>query len=248
MRKVTIDFTKTPVEISSISLGNQGEKNATELIITPPVEMSENENIISYSVAFQIGAYEVFHSPVYDKADTITVPIEKVVSMTKVTSLQLEGFDGKETLLVRSERIDNLIFNDSVIGKEYDGKTKSELIEQIVKIKEEMLNPSYATIPLTDFIAIDTGYGITIALTRSDVIPVGTELKTIRFNFDGQLIDIKDMATIDDIPYIFNMNKVLTSTMGLPVLAVLGFWADKNAIADALVNNMISEIEVDYYI
>lgn len=118
MKTITIDFTKTPVEISDNVLGNQGEHNATELLITPPSEMSNNAKVTRYSVAFQIGAYQVYHSKEYEKAATITVPIEKEVSRTNVIYLQLEGYDDNDELVIKSDRVGNFIFKPSVCGEE----------------------------------------------------------------------------------------------------------------------------------
>ena len=47
MKTITIDFTKTPAEISDKILGHQGEHNRTRLVITPPAEMAEDPNIIA---------------------------------------------------------------------------------------------------------------------------------------------------------------------------------------------------------
>ncbi len=252
MKTITIDFTKSPVEVSDRILGYQGEKNATELVITPPAEMSENADVVSYSVAFQIGAYKVHHSAICKKAETITVPIEKKVSKTNVVSLQLEGYDAEEKVLVKSERIDNLIFDMSVVGEEDESNEKSELIEQIAKLKEEITSgPPYKTVSLTNGTNC-TAYsnlisGVSITLSE-EIIPIGSEIKAIRFNYQGQWIDIRDMAAIDDYPYILNMHKVVYSqVIGELVLAIVSFVSETNTVITALQNIEIEEIEVDYY-
>ncbi len=262
MKTITIDFTKTPAEISDRILGYQGEHNRTELIITPPAEMAEDPNIISYAVAFQVGAYEVAHSEICDKADTITVLIKREVSQINVTSLQLEGYDGEETLLIKSERIMDLIFEPSAMGKEYEGGSEPALTEQVASLKKAVENgsgsgKSFKTIRLTNtpIIAFETmlGNGLELALNTAE-IKVGAEIRTIRFLCDEKMIDIRNLMEVDQTPYILNMGTVYISPINqIPILAMITkVFTDNGTLQESfifskLINYEISEIEIDYY-
>ncbi len=217
MRSITIDFTKSPVEISNTILGRRGEKNATQLVITPPAEMSsEDSGVVSYSVAFQIGANRKKHSAVYAKAETITVPLERAVTQVNVLSLQLEGYDGEENLIMKSERIDNLLFDASVDGDEYSGEGESNLGAQVAAHEAKLSRPTAtveaigelacaARTDVTSFEALAIGAWEDEFLY--DKIPFGAEIKTIEFRLEGQneWIDIHRMHEYDGIPYTLNM-------------------------------------------
>ncbi len=260
MKTITIDFTKTPAEISDRILGHQGEQNRTELIITPPAEMAENPDIISYAVAFQVGAYDVAHSEICDKADTITVLIKREVSQINVISLQLEGYDGEENLLIKSERITDLVFEPSVMGKEFEGGSEPALVEQVASLKKAMENDSgksLQTIRLSNdiLIALDAAHSESIELIAvTEQIKVGTEIKTIRFLIDEKLIDIRNLMEVDGVPYILNLGIAYISpinqalSLGMitkPAVASGGFY--ESFIFEKLRNYEVSGFEIDYY-
>ena len=50
MRKVNINFTAEKMLPDGDCLGIKGDLNATELIITPPEELAENENVAGYFI------------------------------------------------------------------------------------------------------------------------------------------------------------------------------------------------------
>lgn len=230
MRSITIDFTKSPVEISSTILGRKGENNATQLVITPPAEMSsEDSGVVCYSVAFQIGANRKKHSAVYAKAETITVPLERAVTQVNVLSLQLEGYDGEENLIMKSERIDNLLFDASVDGDEYNGEGESNLGAQVAAHEAKLSRPT-ATVETTDTETFGIelwqdapiGDGFAVVCNDTTLIPAGTEIKTIEFKIgaDGEWVDIHRLYEVDSIPYHLNMERAIDYD-GVNILAVI---------------------------
>lgn len=228
MKTITIDFTKTPAEISDKILGHQGEHKHTKLIITPPAEMTENPDIISYSVAFEVGAHKVAHSEICDKADTITVLIERKVSKTNVISLQLEGYDGKEDLLVLSERITGLIFEPSAMGEEYDGGNESALAEQIAYIKNKIDGPiTTVTLDSDEFLTnVDTTCRI---YDISEKIPLGVEIVKIEGCYPGEpWFDFAKLIESETIsPYYFaNKHSFHSENEGLNCIAVIAYERD----------------------
>lgn len=259
MKTVTIDFTKTPAEISDRILGHQGEKNRTRLIITPPAEMTDEPKVISYAVAFQIGAHKVAHSEICDKADTITVLIDNSVSKTNVISLQLEGYDGEETLLMKSERITDLVFEPSVTGEEYDGGDESALAEQVAFIKNIVEKgtdrPTAVTeVPFSGMISLDETNGTTIRLDDQWgqlSLPVGTEIKQIEFKPDDseEWTAINQMHEKDGLPYFCNMSKVFLLPNDSKCLAFINYPLSAHA---SYLGNIISAytggiIRITYY-
>ena len=131
MSEVTINFAASPVEISSMILGKQGEHNATTLIITPTAEMTANDDIKYYGVTFQIGAYKKFTTFVMEKSETLSVPLERDATQVNCLSIQLEAYDGKENLLIKSEKIDGFVLLPSVVGDELQERLSSGTIEQV---------------------------------------------------------------------------------------------------------------------
>jgi hypothetical protein len=248
MRSITIDFTKSPIEISEAVLGHKGEKNATQLIIKPPTEMSAPDSgIVYYCVAFQIGAHRVSHSALYEKAETITVPLERSVTQVNVLSLQLEGYDGEENVIIKSDRVDNLTFDVSVDGEEYDGNSGSRNLGAEVAAMQNKLNqfgedkngnllykgnPITAGRPTREVTlsgkngeyycaTLDTTYLI-VDTTYS--FANGTEIKSIEILYDGKWINIYDIARYDGYATVINMFAVseeVEFVVGESVLAII---------------------------
>lgn len=277
MRTVHIDFTKSPVEISNMTLGKQGEHNATELKIIPPAEMSENEKIISYAVAFQIGTYKKFYSLTVEKAETIIVPIERQVTNVNYLSIQLEGYDGNENMLIKSERLDGFIFEPSVTGDEIQKDISSGFAEQVAantsfrkKFSEnESGELTYngetiggnasaamktANVPSGMFTILPRDYGDEFVLYD---FPDDAEIHTVRFLYNQQWIDIRNLHMIDGIPYTLNMGKsYVKQDEGVIAVAFIGYQTIiisgeattlRSFIAEAIESFEVSEIEIDYY-
>lgn len=252
MRQFHIDFTGTENTLPDGNiLGNQGEHNATELIITPPQEMTDNENITSYRIAFELCNCRAVHSEIIEKSETLSLPLFSQITSSDTVAVQLEGYDNNGELVIKSEKITKLKFNPSVYGVEIPPNgSPNSMAAEVAANTNFRKSFNYRTITLDQSMCFGINNGTSAILCLyEEVIPVNTEIKTIRLNYNGQMIDIKDMATIDDIPYILNMNRVyLSQSHGMLTLAVIGFVTDTNAVISTLQNYEIPEIEVDYYI
>lgn len=117
MREFIIDFTADVPIVPGTVIGRQGENNATALLIKIPAEMLNNEAVELISLAAQIGAGYVARSELIAKAETVTVKLDSRMTAVNSLSIQLEGYDSTKSLLVKSAKIDNLIFEKSVTGE-----------------------------------------------------------------------------------------------------------------------------------
>ena len=117
MREFIIDFTADVPIVPGTAIGRQGENNATALKIKIPDEMLNNEAVELISLAAQIGAGYVARSELIAKAETVTVKLDSRMTAVNSLSIQLEGYDSTKSLLVKSAKIDNLIFEKSVTGE-----------------------------------------------------------------------------------------------------------------------------------
>ena len=119
MRQIIIDFTSENMLPNGNILGKQGEHNATELVIKPPAEMLNYENLKHISVVFGIGTMRITSEPI-EASEEINLILSRAYTSVNVVSVQIEGYDENDNLLVKSERIKDLIFEISIGGAEKD--------------------------------------------------------------------------------------------------------------------------------
>lgn len=115
MRTLKIDFTSAKVLPEGSDAGYIGEHNATRLVITPPLEMSECESIATYVVAFTTGG-GVLHSDNILKTDEITVSLTSRLTRDYYLGVQLEGYDSEGELVVKSPLVTQLQLSPSARG------------------------------------------------------------------------------------------------------------------------------------
>ena len=99
MRTIQIDFTQAKTSVGKI--GYVGEHNQTEIVVTPPVDLSGDENVISYRIAFGVGENKVY-SETYPKADTISCLLWQQVTAENTLGIQLEAYDNDGDLIAKS--------------------------------------------------------------------------------------------------------------------------------------------------
>lgn len=131
MREFIIDFTADVPIVPGTVIGRQGENNATALKIKIPDEMLNNEAVELISLAAQIGAGYVARSELIAKAETVTVKLDSRMTAVNSLSIQLEGYDSTKSLLVKSAKIDNLIFEKSVTGETHELEGNAGVIADI---------------------------------------------------------------------------------------------------------------------
>lgn len=119
MRTVRINLNaENPLPDGEI-IGRIGEHNATDLVITPPAEMAECEEIVSYVAAF-VTEGKIVRSELFPKSDRLTIPLCSQLTQDHFLGFQLEGYDNKGSLVVKSEIISELHLLPSANGDETD--------------------------------------------------------------------------------------------------------------------------------
>ncbi len=114
MRNYRIDFNLTDPFPDGRVIGRIGEKNAASLVITPPAEMSENENITNYVAVFATARGTVETDP-YPKAEQFTVAVDERLSVGYSMAIQLEGRDDGDNLIVKTPLVHGLTFEASAV-------------------------------------------------------------------------------------------------------------------------------------
>jgi len=132
MRSIQINFNSENRLPDRQCLGNKGEHNATELVITPPGEMLNNDKVECFAIVFQVGAHKLFRSDIHEKSETIRYKVPREVTVVNTIAVQLEGYDSKEELIVKSDVVENLYFNNSICGEETDGEDSESFLGEIV--------------------------------------------------------------------------------------------------------------------
>lgn len=103
LRTVTIDFTAENPVGQRVG-GYLGEHNATELLIIPPPEMTENAAVTAYAVVFTTGGKRVV-SRTYGSSEKICVPIWQQLTQNPVLNVQLEAYDDSGELVAKSQLV-----------------------------------------------------------------------------------------------------------------------------------------------
>lgn len=114
MRTIAIDF-NNPIEYENMVIGNIGEHNATELILTPPSKIADCEAVKSYIVAFVVGGM-VIHSEPFSKTETLSVKLWRQLTEEPVMGIQIEAYDENENFIGKSELISSLRLSPSACG------------------------------------------------------------------------------------------------------------------------------------
>ena len=112
-------------------IGRMGEHNATRLIITPPAEMAECDAIVNYVAAF-VTEGKIIRSNIYPKSEQIEIPLCAQLTQDHSLGVQLEGYDDKGGLVVKSAVIGELKLLPSAGGDEEEFDSESSgLVSQI---------------------------------------------------------------------------------------------------------------------
>ncbi len=107
-----VDFTSENILPDGSNFGKVGEHNAATLVITPPAEMTDNPEIFYICLACEVGSEfikTVVRSEMYEKAAEIRVPLWGQATVGESAKLQLEGYDGNDNILIKSELIDYVL-------------------------------------------------------------------------------------------------------------------------------------------
>ena len=127
MRTVELDFTQNKKNIGEI--GYVGEHNETELLITPPAELSEDSAVASYRVAFGVNG-EIFHSAGIPAAETFTCLMWGDTTQSTSVTIQLEATDSDGELIAKSQMVVGCLA-PSVSGEETDNQFTQPILNEI---------------------------------------------------------------------------------------------------------------------
>ncbi len=273
MRTFIIDYTNTENMLPDGDvIGYYGEHNATQLVITPPQEMTDCENISYYRIAFGLTNCRAVHSESLEKGETVAMPLFSQITKSDTVSVQLEGYSSDGNLVAKSETVKKLKFSESVGGVEISADSKSgglaaevaEIVEDVSNIKSQIedLNDDISEInrptnsiifPLgnidvdpPNFYVTYLNQGVWGLVDGSETFAEGIEIKTIEFLYLDNWIDIRDMIKLDYVPYTLNMYKTFFYS-GEMILAVISCSSD-NTIINAVNDFAIPSMRVTYYI
>ncbi len=113
MENFRIDFTLSNPFPDGKKIGECGEKNAAQLIITPPENLASREEIRSYVVAFSTERGPVRVGP-FPKTKTLTVPVRNALTVGTALSVQLEGFDADGEFIIKSPVLSGIVISNSI--------------------------------------------------------------------------------------------------------------------------------------
>lgn len=113
MENFRIDFTLSNPFPDGKKIGESGEKNAAQLIITPPENLASREEIKSYVVAFSTERGPVRIGP-FHKAETLTVPVKNALTVGTALSVQLEGYDADGEFIIKSPVLSGIVISSSI--------------------------------------------------------------------------------------------------------------------------------------
>ncbi|MBR3818466.1 MAG: hypothetical protein IKJ41_04885 [Clostridia bacterium] len=123
METFRIDFTLSNPFPDGKKLGECGEKNAAQLIITPPENLASREEIRSYVVAFSTEKGPVRYGPV-PKSETVTVPVCNALTVGTALSVQVEGYDADGEFVIKSPVLSGITVSNSIsLGSRDDEET-----------------------------------------------------------------------------------------------------------------------------
>ena len=126
MRTKAINYVENTVEEP---LGYIGEHNETQLLITPPTELAEDTDIVSYSLAFGVNG-KTYHSATVVKAETFTVDLWQEITQSAIAYMQIEGYDANGDILAKSKVLSGK-FLPSVKGTEETADFTPPIIAEI---------------------------------------------------------------------------------------------------------------------
>lgn len=140
MKQIRLDFTQDNPCLDGHILGHIGEHNATELIITPPIEFAENEVVKSYIIVFVTGGKSI-PSESFDKTETLTVALWQQLTLNPVLGVQLEAYDDEGEFIGKSEYVTGLRFLASADGKSTEADTDNQsFVSMVLKTKHSHEN------------------------------------------------------------------------------------------------------------
>ncbi|MBO7712412.1 MAG: hypothetical protein J6S85_02515 [Methanobrevibacter sp.] len=165
MRTIQIDFTQAKTSVGKI--GYVGEHNQTEIVVTPPVDLSGDENVTAYRIAFGTGGNKIY-SETYPKADTISCLLWQQLTGDNTLEIQLEGYDDNGDLIAKSALVYGF-FSHSVGGTDETADFTEPLIDEITA--NTLARHTHANKAVLDEITVPPVVEISTTATTSKYTP-----------------------------------------------------------------------------
>ena len=274
MENFRIDFTLSDPFPDGKKLGECGEKNAVQLIITPPENLASREEIRLYVVAFSTEKGPVRYGPV-KKSETVTVPVGNALTVGSALSVQLEGYDENGEFVIKSPVLSGIMISGSIADCNPDipeeetvipGHTHKNLAlldsfaekngelecnGKIIPYKQN-IKTSVLSLSEGDFFIYETYNSVLfVERKKSDgtlPVPMGAEILSIELLFSDGWADIRDLHKENSfVPYFVNMHKpFLTNLSDTPAIAIITFPFDVSDVYYDIINFVVTDIRVRY--
>lgn len=120
---------------SNYILGKTGEHNATQLVITPPSELSEDIRTDHYRIAFFSAGKTVLSENI--TGEELSVALSSSITKNPRLSLQLIAYDDEGEFIGKSKKIDGFLFEPSISSTAIEiGGENNDIASEIVNICE----------------------------------------------------------------------------------------------------------------
>lgn len=211
MRTLRIDFTAENMLPDGNLAGRMGEHNATDLIITPPAEMAQCEEIVNYVAAF-VTEGKIIRTDFYPKAEQITVSLCSQLTQDHSLSLQLEAYDGTGGLVVKSPIVSELRLLPSAGGdeEEFDGESGG-MVSQINL--NTLSRHNHANSDVLDKFSEENGKltfnGTPVSSVKTKTVEIDVESGGLYFQVDSSNIYIYTFDDIYESPIIPDNAKLI---------------------------------------
>lgn len=275
MKEIRIDFNQSEPCIDGRELGETGEKNVAQLVITPPAEMSENGKITNYVVAFST-AWGPLRLDAVAKTEQIIIPLTEELTAVYPIALQLEGHDDEDEYIMKTPVLKDFSLGESIPEgnscphrKKHAGHFHSNF-NVLQKLSEEdgMLMYSGKSIEgqKTKTVELLESNGDVVAYTDHSVfgsvhfvvssgIPENVEILSVEIKVEDsrvpdEWVDLRNMrdTTVGYSPFIVNFHKsfYIEEYGGVCVAVVYFLNETVNAYYEAVSNGTFRGIRVTY--
>lgn len=219
MRTLRIDFTAENMLPDGNMAGRMGEHNATDLIITPPAEMAQCEEIVNYVAAF-VTEGKIIRTDFYPKAEQITVSLCSQLTQDHSLSLQLEAYDGTGGLVVKSPIVSELRLLPSAGGdeEEFDGESGG-MVSQINL--NTLSRHNHANSDVLDKFSEENGKltfdGVPVSVPKIKTVVIDMDTGGLYFLAESGKIDVCIFNDVYEQPPVPDNAKLVSLEAKMPV-------------------------------
>ncbi|MBR2867868.1 MAG: hypothetical protein IKB88_02220 [Clostridia bacterium] len=204
-----VDFTSDNILPDGNNFGQVGEHNAAILVITPPKEMTDNAEILYFCLACEVGREyikSVVRSELYEKAETIRVPLWQQATISETAKLQLEGYDGNNNVIIKSKLVAynlNPSANGLQVERDINGGSLAgsvaKLSKEIAEMNEQRPQMVDGVVDYTEIAMFTTDP--TLVVIETSLLPENARVKKIEIpdimNQTNEYVSLEDVIAKD---------------------------------------------------